>query len=201
MTDHFHEKAADWDNQPVPVQISAGVFEALSTRLSLHADLTVMDFGAGTGLISGKLAPLVKKIHAVDVSPAMLEQLAKKDELAGKVTIHCQNLLERPLEVEVDLVVSAMAMHHVEDTRGLLSTLHAHLGPGGKVAIADLDAEDGTFHPEHVEGLFHHGFDREDLSRLMHETGFTDVEIETACEVHRDGRHYPVFLAIARRAS
>ncbi len=199
MPDHFQEKAADWDNQPVPAQISAGVFEALRSRLAWHAELTVMDFGAGTGLIAGKIAPLVNRIHAVDVSPAMLEQLAKKEELADKVTIHCRNLLEKPLDLEVDLIVSAMAMHHVEDTRALLSTLHAHLRPGGKVAIADLEAEDGTFHPEHVDGLFHHGFDREDLSRLMHETGFTEVEIETACDVYRDGRHYPVFLAIGTR--
>lgn len=29
MTDLFHDKAADWDSQPVPVQISAGVSRAL----------------------------------------------------------------------------------------------------------------------------------------------------------------------------
>ena len=200
MPDPFLDKAAEYDTQPVPAQISAGVFDALTSRIDLHADLTVMDFGAGTGLVSGKIAPLVRQIHAVDVSPAMLDQLAKKEELLGKVEIHCQNLLVAPLGFQVDLIVSAMALHHVEDTRGLLKALHGHLKPGGHVAIADLDIEDGTFHAHHVEGIFHQGFDRGDLAHLMRDAGFTQVELAKACDVHRDGRHYPVFLAIGTRA-
>jgi SAM-dependent methyltransferase len=201
VPDLFRDKAADYDSRPVPAQISEGVFAALSSRLALHADLTVLDFGAGTGLVTGKLAPLVKRIHAVDVSPAMLEQLARKADLAGQVEIHCQNLLEVPLPLAVDLVVSAMAMHHVDDTPGLLRTLFDHLRPGGQVALADLDAEDGDFHPADVEGVFHRGFDRDALGRLMAEVGFTHVTFATACDVHRDGRHYPVFLVTATRPS
>jgi putative AdoMet-dependent methyltransferase len=199
MTDLFVDKAADWDQRPVPMQISEGVGAALSSRVPLSADLTVMDFGAGTGLLSGKLAPQVQKIIAVDVSPAMLEQLSKKPELAGKVETVCQNLLEKPLGRSVDLVVSAMAMHHVDDTRGLLRALFSHLLPGGRVALADLDAEDGTFHPPGTEGVFHAGFDRDALGALLREAGFVDVQFGTACEVSKEDRRYPIFLVTATR--
>lgn len=46
--------------------------------------------------------------------------------------IRYQDILHVPLGKTVDLVVSAMAMHHVEDTNALLRTLQDHLAPGGR---------------------------------------------------------------------
>ena len=46
-----------------------------------------------------------------------------KPELVGKVEPVCQNILEVPLGRRVELIVSAMAMHHVEDTAALARTL------------------------------------------------------------------------------
>lgn len=199
MTDLFRDKAAEWDRRPVPAQISEGVVRAIQARVPLSPALTVMDFGAGTGLVGSKLAPLVAHIHAVDVSQAMLDQLAAKPELRGKVTVHCQDLLHEPLDEPVDLVVSAMAMHHVDDTAGLLDVLHDHLRPGGVLAVADLDAEDGSFHPPDVEGVFHAGFDRDALGALLSTAGFVDIAFDTAVDVNREGKSYPVFLVTARR--
>lgn len=199
MNDRFRDMAADWDTRPVPAQISEGVLRAMRERVALSPDLTVMDFGAGTGLIGAGLAPHVGHVHAVDVSRAMLDQLTTKEALAGKVTVHCHDLVAAPLDVRVDLVVSAMAMHHVEDTAGLFRALFAHLRPGGRVALADLDAEDGTFHPPATDGVYHAGFDRATLGVLLADAGFVEVAFDTATEVHRDGRRYPVFLVTARR--
>jgi predicted TPR repeat methyltransferase len=199
MADLFEDKAADWDQRPVPQQISEGVFNALKAAVELGPQMTVLDFGAGTGLISGKLAPHVKHILAVDISQAMLEQLAKKPELEGKVEIFCQNILEEPLEREVDLVVSAMAMHHVEDTFGLLKAISGHLVAGGRVAIADLDKEDGDFHPAGVEGVYHSGFEREPLKALFEDAGFENVGFVTAGQVNKEGKDYPIFLVTATK--
>jgi SAM-dependent methyltransferase len=199
MTDLFRDKAADWDARPVPAQISEGVFRAISTSVALGANLTVMDFGTGTGLIAGKIAPLVEKVLAVDVSAAMLAQRAKKSELAGRVETFCQDILETPLGREVDLVVSAMAMHHVKDTGALLRAMFAHVVPGGRIALADLDAEDGSFHPAGAEGVYHAGFDRGALAALCHEAGFVDARFATACEVTKDERRYPIFLLTAAK--
>jgi cyclopropane fatty-acyl-phospholipid synthase-like methyltransferase len=117
MADLFQDKAADWDTRPVPAQISDGVAAAITAAVALAPDQTVLDFGAGTGLLAAKLAPRVGRILAVDVSPAMLEQLGKKPELAGKVEIYCQDLVDHAARRTVDLVVSAMAMHHVPTPR------------------------------------------------------------------------------------
>ncbi len=200
MTDLFQERATDWDSRPFPLQISEGVGRAIREYVPLDVGLVVMDFGAGTGLLTGGIAPQVGKLHAVDISAAMLERLAAKAELHGKVTVHCQDLLTAPLDVKVDLVVSAMAMHHVEDSAGLMRALYAHLRPGGRVALADLDAEDGSFHGENAEGVFHLGFDRAVLAGHLAAAGFVDVTFVDATEVHKDDKKYPIFLVTARRA-
>lgn len=199
MTDLFEDKAKDWDTRPVPLQISQGVFDTLQETVSMRPEQTVLDFGAGTGLVCGKLAPHVGRVLAVDVSQSMLDQLAQKPELKGKVETFCQDILERPLDEKADLIVSAMAMHHVEDTQGLFRALFAHLRPGGQIALADLDTEAGDFHPAGIEGVFHHGFDREALGEIATQAGFVDPAFVTACEVDREGKSYPVFLLTAKK--
>lgn len=199
MTDLFVDKAHDWDTRPVPLQIAEGVGAALRARVALGAEMRVMDFGAGTGLICAQVAPDVATVYAVDISAAMLAQLAAKPALQGKVEIRCQDILEQPLEQKVDLIVSAMAMHHVRDTGRLLRAFAAHLVPGGRIALADLDREDGSFHPADVEGVFHHGFDRDALAAELTRSGFSDIEVATAAEVDRDQRRYGVFLVTATR--
>lgn len=201
MVDLFEDKAGDWDERPVPQQISEGVYGAIADRVALSPELHVMDFGAGTGLIASRIAPQIGHLHAVDISKAMLEKLAEKEALRGKVDIHCQDIISEPLDERVDLVVSAMAMHHVEDTAALLRTLYEHLKPGGEVALADLDSEPGDFHPPDVEGVYHHGFDRERLGTLLEEAGFANPEFGTACNVAKDGRSYGVFLVTATKPS
>ncbi|WP_207061909.1 class I SAM-dependent methyltransferase [Motiliproteus sp. SC1-56] len=198
MADLFQHKAADWDARPLPQQISAGVGAALNRQLALTPELEVMDFGAGTGLVAVQLASKVRQIWAVDISPAMLEKLIAKPELAGKVTACCQDLLVAPLDRRFDLIVSAMALHHVEDTQALLKTFAAHLKPGAEIALADLDREDGSFHPAGTPGIFHHGFDRERLREALEALGFEGVAFTTAVTVSREGRDYPIFLVTAR---
>jgi cyclopropane fatty-acyl-phospholipid synthase-like methyltransferase len=188
VTDLFADKAQDWDARPVPVQISRGVGEALRREVELRPDMRVLDFGAGTGLVAGQVAPEVASVVALDVSQAMLDQLAAKPELEGKVETRCQDIL---------LVVSAMALHHVEDTGALMRAFYDHLAPGGRIALADLDTEDGSFHPPGTEGVFHAGFDRAELKARMEAAGFEGVRFRTACEVDREARRYPIFLAVA----
>jgi 16S rRNA A1518/A1519 N6-dimethyltransferase RsmA/KsgA/DIM1 with predicted DNA glycosylase/AP lyase activity len=90
MTDHFKDRAADDDAQPVPQQISEGVTAALTARVAMTPDMTVLDFGAGTGLIAAKIAPHVGRLFAVDISEAMLAQLKSRPELAGRVEVVCK---------------------------------------------------------------------------------------------------------------
>ncbi|VAW81916.1 S-adenosylmethionine-dependent methyltransferase, partial [hydrothermal vent metagenome] len=160
MADLFNEKAQTWDADDRIKQLSSAIGAAILQHVRLDTQMTVMDFGAGTGLISAQVAPLVKKIVAVDVSQAMLDKLAAKPEFHGKIQVLCRNIIEQPLDERFDLIMSAMAMHHVQDTDKMLARFSEHLKPGAQIALADLDEEDGSFHPQGTEGVYHAGFER-----------------------------------------
>ena len=199
MSDLFKEKAQDWDVNDVVLQLSSGIGQAILDNVNLHNDMQVMDFGAGTGLVSGHIAPEVKKITAVDISESMLQQLAEKPELQGKVDVVCQDILEKALNQQFDLIVSAMAMHHVEDTVKMMQRFAEHLQEGGELALADLDKEDGTFHPPGIEGVYHDGFEREELEKLMVNAGFNNIKFVTAHTVDKEGKPFPIFLVTAKK--
>lgn len=196
--DHFEDKSEDWDTRPIPQQISAKVGSMMSALFQEKLDFRVMDFGAGTGLIAGHIAPHVGHIAAVDLSESMLAKLREKPALADKVSIHCQDILVAPLKESFDAIVSAMALHHVENTSAILEAFRRHLRPGGLVALADLDTEAGDFHPPNTEGVFHCGFDRRELQAKLERAGFREVHFETALEVRRENdKSYPIFFVVA----
>jgi hypothetical protein len=69
------------------------------------------------------------------------------------------------------------------------------------VAIADLDAEDGSFHGAGFDG--HNGFDRAELQRKLEASGFERVRFSTPhafTKLTASGpRSFPIFLAVAWR--
>jgi 2-polyprenyl-3-methyl-5-hydroxy-6-metoxy-1,4-benzoquinol methylase len=200
MTDLFQEKAQDWDVNDMVKALSTGIGSAILDNVILNESMQVMDFGAGTGLITAQVANEVGKVTAVDVSQAMLDKLAAKEELRGKVEIVCQNIIEQPIGTEFDLIISAMAMHHVEDTDKMIQRFAEHLKPGARVALADLDEEDGSFHPEDVQGVYHSGFNREAFMDKLEAHGFKDIRFVTAHTASKEEKSYPIFLALASKA-
>lgn len=200
MTDMFKEKAKDWDMDEMVRQLSSSISKSIIENIELGSDMHVMDFGAGTGLITSKIASHVSKITAVDISQSMLDQLSEKEELKEKVEILCQDITKDATGLEYDLIMSAMAMHHVDDTDNMIKQFSAHLKPGAKVALADLDKEDGSFHPEGIEGVYHDGFEREAFQNKLEANGFKDVNFVTALSVYKNAKTYPVFLALATKA-
>jgi 2-polyprenyl-3-methyl-5-hydroxy-6-metoxy-1,4-benzoquinol methylase len=197
MSRYFDDKATDWDADALRKQLSAAIGTSIVTHVPLHERMEVLDFGAGTGLISAHVAPYVRRIVAVDTSQGMLAALADKAELRGKVEPRCVDITAQPLDERFDLVMSAMAMHHVRDTEALLRTFAHHLKPGGTLAVADLDSEDGSFHPDDAAGVFHHGFDRDDLRAVLERHGFTDIRFFTAHRLSKNENQYSVFLVRA----
>jgi putative AdoMet-dependent methyltransferase len=86
-----------------------------------------------------------------------------------------------------------------EDTDALVRSFAEHLKPGARVAPADLDAEDGTFHPADTQGVYHDVFDRGEFQAILESNVFKDVNFVTAHTVNKEGKTYPIFLVTAAR--
>lgn len=175
----------------------------IRSHLSLDGSMRAIDVGAGTGLLGLALAGDVGSVVLADPSAGMHEVTQEKLAAGGPRNVDAIrfDLLADPPPTEpFDLAVSMLVLHHLPDPAAALAALHGLLRPGGRLALADLDEEDGSFHDADAEGIHHHGFERSALAELASGAGFTDVETTTAGVFERDGRPYPLFLLVARRS-
>lgn len=197
----FDQAAATWDDAPRRVELARAVAEGIVRRVPLEAHWSLLDFGCGTGLLGLALRPEVGRLTGADPSPEMLKVMARKAEALGlsEVAFHPLD----PAAVldgagKFHLIASSMTLHHVADLPPLFQRLHAHLEPGGWIALADLDLEDGSFH-EDAADVFHRGFDRIELLAQLAEAGFEDLRVETVARTPKNGRDYSIFLLTGRR--
>jgi hypothetical protein len=77
------------------------------------------------------------------------------------------------------------------------------LKPGGWLAVADLDNEDGTFHG-HADDVFHHGFERGQVAEWLDDAGLRSVSVSGAHTVSKPSstgevRSYGIFLAVGQK--
>jgi 2-polyprenyl-3-methyl-5-hydroxy-6-metoxy-1,4-benzoquinol methylase len=167
--------------------------------------MDVLDFGCGTGLLALQLLSRVRSVTGVDSSQGMINVFRAK--IADR---HLSNAHARFLDIDrgdtvpgrYHLIVSSMTFHHVCDIARLLERLRGALHPSGYLAVADLDLDDGLFH-EDSRGVFHPGFDRDELRRVLAAAGFEDIRLCTASRVMKQGRDgkqrtFTVFLATGR---
>ena len=189
---HFDTSARDWDQRPTSLQLAV-VPGRLLAQLPLQAGDHVLDFGAGTGLLSTAIAPQVAHVTALDTSATMLQVL---DEKGFSNIITRQQDIFTGLPGHYDAVVSCMAMHHVADTAALLRSFAAALHKGGRIALVDLYEEDGSFHGDNAaKGVKHFGFAPDNLQALAEQAGFADIAFSEILRVQqRNGRTYPLFL-------
>lgn len=200
-TQHFDQAAPTWDLAERRVALAQAVAQAVAARVNLSREMAVLDFGCGTGLVTLELAPLVGSMAGADTSPGMLKTLEEKAAAQG-VPVRLLPLDDSgagPLGGPYHLIVSSMTLHHVEDVPALFRRFAQHLYPGGNLALADLDEEDGTFHDAGMT-VPHQGFARAQIQSWLQDAGFQAIQVETATVTKKEGKDYPVFLATARRA-
>lgn len=201
--ERFKALASVWDEDPKRVRMAQGVAEAMLAALSPSGSERALEFGAGTGAVTLVMAPRLGHVVAMDASPDMLSFLRQKCEQAALASVE---VVEGAVPDELpggtfDLIYSSMTLHHVEDVPGLFEALARHMKPGGRVALADLDAEDGSFHGD-GHGVAHHGFSRASVKAWLEAAGFEEIALSDAFKVRREGeggatREYPIFLAVA----
>ena len=196
----FDERAPDWDTLE-RVERASRAADAIRAAVPLSADLRLVEIGSGTGLLGLAFAGEVGSVVLADPSAGMLAEADAKIARAGVANARTMRLALTvdPLPDErFDLIVSLLALHHVPDTDGAIGALFALLDRDGRLALIDLDEEDGTFHKD-PDAEVHHGFPRADLGRRARAAGFVDIDFTTADELGGDGRSYPLFLLTARR--
>ncbi|MEI7640532.1 MAG: class I SAM-dependent methyltransferase [bacterium] len=197
----FDDKAKEWD-KPDRVKMASEIMQAMLLELKLNREMTIIDLGAGTGLIASELSKKVKKVIALDSSEGMLAILKDKILVKGLNNITTAVFdaeKDTPEKYHADIIISSMAMHHIKNTEEFAVKLYTMLNLEGKIAIADLEKEDGSFHGENAVGIMHNGFDMSELAKSFESAGFKEIKFTHAYTLQKTGREYKIFLMTGKK--
>ena len=193
MKHDFNHKAETFDS-PKNIFLANLVCQAVEKQIDLLSDKEILDFGGGTGLLALPLAEQAKSVTLVDISEKMLEQARLKAEQQDIKNIQFleQDLLEKPLEKEFDLIVVCRVLHHMPDLDAALSLFHQHLKEDGQLLLADFTKTEAN----------HHGFDLAELEKQLIEHGFSYVhsQILYSAEDLFQGNYSELFFTVAQKS-
>jgi tRNA (cmo5U34)-methyltransferase len=178
-------------------------FYRRTTDLIAHDARNVLDLGAGTGLLSTFVRQWYPQahIHLMDVSAPMLERARQRLAADSNVSFEHADSTAAPLGGPYDSVVSALAIHHLDDEakKALFKKIFAALRPGGSFVNAEQVAgptpeidrrykelwleqvrEAGATPDQIADSLYRQQDDRcasvEDQLDWMREAGFADAD-------------------------
>lgn len=196
----FDNVAKDWDKSDFRLSLAKNITDKILDCVELANTDVVMDFGCGTGLVGLNIAPFVKKMIGADLSSKMLEAFKTKAQSGNLSNVEAMHLeVDSDFShLELDVIVSAMAMHHIENPSKQFGKFSKAIKSGGILAIADLAKEDGKFH-ENNEGVYHFGFSQDELNSFFEDNGFEQPTIVVAHTVKKPNRDYDILLSYARK--
>jgi len=201
----FDEQAALWDLNPIRAALAQAFADAVRPHIPEGPGVAALELGCGTGLVSFHLHAALSSVDMVDTSRGMLDVLEEKIRRGGIANMHvyCGDLASLALPADkYAILYSSMTLHHVPDVPPLLAECRRLLRPGGLLCVADLEPEDGSFHPPGEE--VHPGFEVEAMKDMLAQAGFACIEQQRLYVVNKPGpdgapREYPVFFLAARK--
>jgi tRNA (cmo5U34)-methyltransferase len=160
--------------------------DALSECVSGNSIERVLDVGAGTGLLTELVAERypAARVELLDGSPEMLDE-ARQRLGERVVAVYVQDMAGELPAGPYDAVVSALAIHHLEDEdkRALFARVHDVLRPGGVF----VNAEQVLGPTPELAKLY-----VDSWQRRCRELGASDEEVAASVQRRRHDRSAPV---------
>jgi SAM-dependent methyltransferase len=133
--------------------------EALGALIDLvptHRDQDWIEVACGPGLIARALAPRVRSVLGLDLTPAMLELARAEAERAGVANVQFAPGDATKLDLPDASVDTRFSLHHIPVPGRCLAEMARVVRPGGYVALGDgvsADDVEATLWHQEVERL------------------------------------------------
>ncbi|WP_028032696.1 class I SAM-dependent methyltransferase [Chelativorans sp. J32] len=114
--------------------------QALIARMAGKSDARVLDLGCGGGHVTFNIAPLVREVVAYDLSPQMLDVVARTARERGLSNVSTAQGVAESLPFETgsfDAVLTRFSAHHWRDLDAGLREAARVLKPGGRIIVVD----------------------------------------------------------------
>jgi ArsR family transcriptional regulator len=174
----FAREATDAESLTLASELPA-YLRALSVLVP-DRDLAV-DVGTGHGALLDALAPIYRRVVALDRSPVQLARAERRVQSRGykNVTLLCAELADEvvtsALGPGADLVVAVRMLHHAPRPRSAIEALSSLLRPGGRLLVIDYQRHADDAFRERQADVWN-GFEAEELEAHARAAGLTQVQ-------------------------
>ncbi|WP_191600567.1 class I SAM-dependent DNA methyltransferase [Marinomonas algicola] len=194
MSNEWDEYAEKWDVDPSVETYAKKAFSELLENIDLN-NLTVFDFGCGTGALTQLMSPEVKRIVAIDPSSEMIKHLDKKalNNVSSISDYLSKELVQNhpELKSKFDLIVASSVCSFLPDYEATLIVLKSLLKKGGVFVQWDwLSDEEST-------GM---GLSDKRVKQAFVANGFVDIRVNCPFIMSSSKGDRPVLMAIGKNA-
>ncbi len=178
VVSHFDRYAADYDRSLVDDLSYRGpelLWDAVTGVLGpAPGPLDILDLGCGTGLAGIRFKPIARRLHGIDLSPAMLERARARGIYDSLVEGEIASSLAG-LGASFDLALAADVFCYIGDLAPVFAAVAQVLRPGGHLAFT-VEAREG------------HGWRLGGAGRYAHSAGWLRTAARDAGLSERAGR-------------
>ncbi|MEP6802421.1 MAG: methyltransferase domain-containing protein [Acidobacteriota bacterium] len=138
----FTRQAASWGRDSISDDLRWAV-----DRLGLERDDDVLDVAAGTGLLSRAMAPRVRSVVALDLTPEMMAEGRRAADREKLTNVRFEKGAAEDLPYDpssFDMVVTRFSIHHFQNPAAVLLEMARVCRTGGRVAVIDIVAPEDT---------------------------------------------------------
>lgn len=107
------------------------------------SEMSILDFGGGSGAFLPSLSSLYKKVYVVDLDPKDAMAIVKHFNLQN-VEIFQHNIMKEKLNFKVNHAVAADVLEHFQDLEFPISYLKEHIDSGGSL-FTSLPTENSLY--------------------------------------------------------
>lgn len=111
--------------------------------MELNKNDTVLEVAAGTCVCGRAIAPFVREVTCLDITPEMLQvgkEAAQKQGLTNMKFVVGDAANISLKENSFDVVISRLAFHHMLNPERIFSEMKKVLKPSGKLVLIDMEA-------------------------------------------------------------
>lgn len=171
----FEEMAKRYDSDS-RIELANIVAKEIRQELGHNQSKSLIDYGAGTGLVGLQLVDLVESVLLVDSSEQMMRIAEAKimHNDFGNASTSVSDFIEETTDLKADIILMSLVLLHIPNTDLILKRLYTILNDDGKLLIVDFDKEESISHPK-----VHNGFVHAELKEKLAAVGFKSSDIKT----------------------